>query len=276
MLPKLLSSAVILGSSVGGVVVSEEEFHAWATRHGKVYSSPFHRSRARQAWEDNAHTVNVLNSRNLSWVATLENQFGDMTPAEFAKNILTGPFDVGSDDVGRRSKSTGDSTSKHRGKKYALRHALNTEDEFDWTEHGAVTDVHDQGSVGTCWAFSTIANVEGQWFLSTGELVDMSEEYLVDCDGSRDDEANRADCGVFGGWPYLAYQFIIDSGGVPTEETVPYCCGTGDCYPCMNGPVQLCGPPPYYCDDTINDACPNISLYAHFLVGNMFLLMRVS
>ena len=31
----------------------------------------------------------------------------------------------------------------------------------------------------------------------------------------------------------------------------------------MNGPVSLCGPPPYYCDPEITAACPSASLYAH-------------
>jgi cathepsin F len=83
----------------------------------------------------------------------------------------------------------------------------------------------------------------------------------VDCDGSSD-SAGHADCGVFGGWPYLAYDFIIKSGGVPTEQANPYCCGTGDCYPCMLGPISLCGPPPYYCDTTIPASCSSRPLYA--------------
>ncbi len=99
--------------------------------------------------------------------------------------------------------------------------------------------------LGTCWAFSTIGNVEGQWALGPQkELVDLSPEYLVDCDGTHDEK--HADCSVFGGWPYLAYEFLINSGGVPSEKSWPYCSGTGNCYPCMLGPVSLCGPPPYY------------------------------
>ena len=90
--------------------------------------------------------------------------------------------------------------------------------------------------------------------------MDLSEEYLVDCDGSHDDK--HADCGVFGGWPYLAYGFVINSGGVPTEADDPYCAGTGECYPCMQGPVSLCGPPPYYCDPNITQACPSQPLHA--------------
>lgn len=45
------------------------------------------------------------------------------------------------------------------------------------------------------------------------------------------------------------------AGGVPSEAAYPYCAGTGDCYPCMNGPISLCGPPPYYCNETIAEEC---------------------
>ena len=46
-------------------------------------------------------------------------------------------------------------------------------------------------------------------------------------------ESNRvkhcysADCGVFGGWPFLAYEYIKKEGGLQREEDYPYCCGLG-------------------------------------------------
>jgi C1A family cysteine protease len=60
---------------------------------------------------------------------------------------------------------------------------------FDWrvdNTTAVVTSVKDQGSVGTCWAFSTIGNIEGQNALKTNNLIDLSVEYLVDCDGRND------------------------------------------------------------------------------------------
>jgi len=125
-------------------------------------------------------------------------------------------------------------------------------DSFDWRKLGAVTPVKDQGSVGSCWTFSTTGNVEGVNFLATKNLVSLSEEQIVDCDSTIDPFNNHADCGVFGGWPYLAMQFVINSGGLEPESNYPYCVGTGKCYPCpANGYNETrCGPPVSYCNAT--------------------------
>ena len=52
------------------------------------------------------------------------------------------------------------------------------------------------------------------------------------------------------GWPYLAYGFIEKLGGIEPAADYEYCCGTGDCYPCMAKGFNetKCGPPPTYCN----------------------------
>ncbi len=58
-----------------------------------------------------------------------------------------------------------------------------------------------KGSVGTCYAFSSTGNIEGQWFLAGNTLVSLSEEQINDCDGF--------DCGVFGGYPCRGKKCIL-------------------------------------------------------------------
>ncbi|XP_033730423.1 cysteine proteinase 15A-like, partial [Pecten maximus] len=64
----------------------------------------------------------------------------------------------------------------------------------------------------------------------------------------------NADCGVFGGWPYLAYQYIMRAGGLETWEDYWYCSGLGgapgtcEVCPAPGFNTSLCGPPIPYCN----------------------------
>jgi len=76
--------------------------------------------------------------------------------------------------------------------------------EWDWRKHGAVTYVKDQGQCGSCWAFSTTGNIEGQWFLAGHNLTALSEQQLVDCDHECEPDAPKdCDAGCDGGLMYV-------------------------------------------------------------------------
>ena len=51
----------------------------------------------------------------------------------------------------------------------------------DWRAKGVTTPVKNQGSCGSCWAFSSTASVESAWAIAGNPLVSLSEEFLIDC-----------------------------------------------------------------------------------------------
>ena len=79
-------------------------------------------------------------------------------------------------------------------------------DIWNWEQQGAVGPVKNQGTCGSCWTFSTVGNIEGQWYLKHKEFVDYSMQQLIDCD--------KSNFGCNGGWPYNAIDWLSKKGGI--------------------------------------------------------------
>jgi C1A family cysteine protease len=143
------------------------------------------------------------------------NQFTDLTPEEFrAQYVGRLKAEVGS--YGCKSFSSSDSGAPSS---------------IDWRTKGAVTSVKDQGQCGSCWSFSATGAVEGAWAISKGELIDLSEQELVDCATG----ISYGSHGCNGGQMEGAFKFIIENGQC-SLSSYPYTSGTtktgGYCQKC--------------------------------------------
>ncbi|XP_047070688.1 senescence-specific cysteine protease SAG39-like [Lolium rigidum] len=181
----------------------------WMAKYGRVYSDAAEKARRLEVFKANVEFIESVNAANDKfWLEA--NQFADMTNDEFRATHTGYKLPVG-----------GSKGQKMTGFRYANVSLDALPTSVDWRTKGAVTPVKDQGQCGCCWAFSTVASMEGIVQLSTGTLISLSEQELVDCDTS--------DNGCGGGLMDNAFEFIVQNGGLTTETNYPYTGTDGTC-----------------------------------------------
>jgi C1A family cysteine protease len=80
-----------------------------------------------------------------------------------------------------------------------------------------------------------VAATEGIVKISTGKLVSLAEQELVDCDVHGEDQ------GCEGGLMDDAFKFIIKNGGLTTESSYPYTAADGKCKSGSNSAATIKG-----------------------------------
>ncbi|CAN8258777.1 unnamed protein product [Cochlearia groenlandica] len=178
-------------------------YEQWLVENHKSYNGLGEKEKRFEIFKDNLKFIEEHNSvPNRSYKVGLT-RFADLTDDEFRLVYLS------------RKKKMERNKDSVKGEKYLYREGDILPDEIDWRQRGAVAPIKTQGKCGSSWAFSAIGAVEGINQIKTGELISLSEQELVDCDRGYND-------GCDGGLIFFAFQFIIDNGGIDTEEDYPY------------------------------------------------------
>ncbi|EGT34543.1 hypothetical protein CAEBREN_26318 [Caenorhabditis brenneri] len=172
-------------------------------RHEKRYENKREVLKRFRVFKRNAKVIRELQKNEQGTAVYGFTKFSDMTTMEFKETMLPYQWEQPVPMDQANFEKEGVTISEE-----------DLPDSFDWREHGAVTQVKNQGSCGSCWAFSTTGNIEGAWFLAKKKLVSLSEQELVDCDS--------VDQGCNGGLPSNAYKEIIRMGGLEPEDAYPY------------------------------------------------------
>jgi len=205
---KLLVTILVGYTALWGIRThSEEEYWAgWKQflsmenaqqRHNMYMTKAEHDIRF-EVFKDNMERIKEHSKKGHSWSMGIT-QFSDMTKKEFKNYTACGKLKH------KPAKSIFTATSNWNKTAVAA---------VDWVSEGAVTPIKNQGSCGSCWAFSTTGAIEGRYFVAKGKLNSLSEQDLVDC--------SKQNHGCYGGVMDYGFEYVEKNNGLCKEDDYSY------------------------------------------------------
>lgn len=89
---------------------------------------------------------------------------------------------------------------------------------FNWRDASQLTTVQYQGICGSCWAFTSAAVYEGNYRMKNGKILDVSEQFILDCATDKNgNDAGSCDGGWYGG----VFDYLM-TNGAQLEKEKPY------------------------------------------------------
>lgn len=171
-------------------------------------------------FEANLAKIHAQNAQeDKSWFASV-NQFSDMTNEEFGRLNRHYPHPANTFEAADLSAFSG----------------ADVPDAVDWRDtKGVVTKVKNQGSCGSCWAFSATETLESAYAMATGDAAPiLSPQQIVSCAPNPDHCGGSGGCD--GSTQPLAFNYTV-TAGITTEADYPYTARTGTCSEAKIKPV---------------------------------------
>lgn len=188
-----------------------KHFTEYKEKFSKKYSSWEELNERFKIFANNLKTIRLHNADPTQNFTMGLNQFSDLTVEEF-KTTFVG---------GLKPK-----TSVFRCGSYANANGT-APSSVDWIKNGAVSSVKDQGQCGSCWTFSSTGAIEGAWAIAKGQLLDLSEQQLVDCATGLPYTSR----GCNGGEMDDAFKYVMQNGQC-SAGSYPYSAKSSNCLKC--------------------------------------------
>ena len=181
----------------------QDQFYSFVTEYKKSYESSSEFEKRFNVFKEN---YNKIIEHNSNWeeagFIVEVNQFADLTLEEFKRTRLglngstrisdSNPINLNKVDLSDLPKNV------------------------DWRVNGTfVNEIKDQGSWGSCWAFSAIGAIESAFAIKNGKLPILSEQQLVHC------SKGFGNGGCSGGFMEYAFKYA-EKYPLCTSEQYPY------------------------------------------------------
>jgi len=155
-------------------------FAQFQQTHGKYYASS---EEYMQRYQNFVNNLAAAQQKNAARVHPDEatygvTQFSDLTPEEFSSTYL-----LNADALAGYADHLAENTDHHWQPTTNVRRAT-LPTSFDWRSNSktVITPVQNQGSCGSCWAFSAAEELESIAALNGYPLNSLSAQQLVSCD----------------------------------------------------------------------------------------------
>jgi len=187
----------LVSSNVDSDTLLFQEFKKFITKYDKKYSSIKEFLARFEVFKRNV--ISSLQEQEETPYEIGITQFSDLTQQEFTKIYLNLEYNA---------------LDAYNFNPYTLKELNAAPASWDWRQKGYVGNVKNQNPCGGCWAFASVANLEGLYYKKKRKFVSLSEQMLIDCD--------YIDKACSGGNSERAFSWLQINGGIMTEADYPY------------------------------------------------------
>lgn len=190
-------------------------FESFMKKYNKHYATEFDKGSRFQIFSENIDLIYASNAKNKSYTLGITAN-ADRTFEEFRAEYLSG------------LKPTLTATKRPI---FTAPVGFAPPDSVDWTAKGGVTSVKNQGTCGSCWAFSTVGALEGAMHVAGRQMVDLSMQQIIACD--------TGGHACKGGMMDQAFDWVSENG-LATLKDDPYLCQDATSSSCQQMTCAAC------------------------------------